>query len=233
MPANGVDLGDAMSVDEIVERLGRSVAIGRSHEWIVGQGYDDTVIGRHLTSADLDRVSTSQPVMAWHGSLHLIAVNSFALENAGLEDSTPDPPEGQYFRDDEGHLTGLLGERSALESLVVGEVESPFPHDLDSALGFLDAFVDRAHRVGITSYSDALVPPELAVAYWWYGVEKKGIRVNLMYDAKELDAIETLVSILRALSLVGYEPLSNEWLRAGKREGLPRPLVVRANRAAP
>ncbi len=214
MPANGTDLGGLQTPDEIVEALQISGSSAQPSEWIFGFGYDDTALGRHLTSADLDRVSTSQPVMAWHGSLHLFAVNSFVLRAAGVGRDAPDPPGGQYFRDEEGNLTGLLGERSALESLLVEGIESPLPHDFDSAMGILRTFVDVAHSHGITSIGDALVPPELAALYWWFGPEKNGIRVNLMWDAEELATVRPLVSVLQGFAALGIRPFSNEWLRA-------------------
>ncbi len=214
MPANGTDLGGLETPDEIVAALGLCESNGQPGEWIFGFDYDDTALGRHLTSADLDRVSTTQPVMAWHASLHLFAVNSFVLRAANVGRDTPDPPGGQYFRDEAGNPTGLLGERSALESLLVEGIESPLPHDLGSALEILGTFVDVAHSHGITSIGDALVPPELAAVYWWFGPEKNGIRVNLMWDAEQLATIRPMVALLQALEAVGIRPFSNDWLRA-------------------
>jgi predicted amidohydrolase YtcJ len=214
MPAHGIDLGAVHDADEVVDALARSESIGRPGSWIFGYGYDDTALGRHLTRDDLDRVSTDEPVVAWHGSLHLMAVNSFLLDNAGIGRDTPDPPGGQYFRDESGRPTGLLGELSAFESLFVGNVENPLPHDFTSTLEILDGFIGIAHSHGITSFGDALVTPELAFAYWWLGVEEKGIRVNLMWDAKELPSVRAIVRALRLTAALGIRPLSNEWLRA-------------------
>jgi predicted amidohydrolase YtcJ len=214
MPANGIDLGESRTPEEVVATLRQSPSMGLPGEWIFGFGYDDTVLGRHLDRGDLDRVSTTQPVMAWHGSLHLFAVNSYLLDNAGIDANTPDPEDGQYFRDDEGGITGLLGERSALESLLVGGVGSPLPHDLASALEILEAFVDVAHRNGITSIGDALVPPELAFAYWVFDPKQHGIRVNLMWDAEALETVRPITRSLGWLSAMGLDPFSNEWLKA-------------------
>jgi hypothetical protein len=214
MPANGIDLGESGTPEEVVATLRQSPSMGLPDEWIFGFGYDDTVLGRHLDRSDLDRVSMTQPVMAWHGSLHLFVVNSYLLDNAGIDANTPDPNDGQYFRDDDGGITGLLGERSALESLLVGGVESPLPHDLESALEILEAFLDEAHRNGITSIGDGLVPPDLAFAYWLFDPEERGIRVNLMWDAEALETVRPVTRILKWLSTLGLHPLSNEWLRA-------------------
>lgn len=79
--------------------------------FLIGFGYDDTTLAdqRHLTRADLDTVSTDRPVIAIHISGHMVAVNSVALERAGITKDSPDPPGGEIQRDSEtGEPTGLL-----------------------------------------------------------------------------------------------------------------------------
>lgn len=78
---------------DIVDKLG----------WIVGFGYDDSQLieQRHPTRDDLDRVSTELPVIIIHQSGHLGAVNSKALEIAGVNTETSDP-KGGVFRRREG-----------------------------------------------------------------------------------------------------------------------------------
>lgn len=55
-------------------------------EWIIGRGYDDTLLTerRHPTRAELDTVSTTHPVWIVHTSGHLAVANSKALEIAGV-----------------------------------------------------------------------------------------------------------------------------------------------------
>ena len=69
-------------------------------EWIVGMGYDDSLLAekRHPTISDLDKVSTSHPILLIHVSGHLSAVNSKALEIAGINENTPNPPGGVIRR---------------------------------------------------------------------------------------------------------------------------------------
>jgi predicted amidohydrolase YtcJ len=65
-------------------------------EWIVGMGYDDSLIteGRHPDRDDLDAVSTNHPIMLVHVSGHLIATNSRGLARAGLSAESPNPAGG-------------------------------------------------------------------------------------------------------------------------------------------
>lgn len=69
-------------------------------DWVIGWGYDDTGIEemRHPFKEDLDAVSTEHPIVLMHISSHLMALNSKALEIAGIDASTPDPEGGRFQR---------------------------------------------------------------------------------------------------------------------------------------
>jgi predicted amidohydrolase YtcJ len=69
-------------------------------QWLLGSGYDDTLIEekRHPTRDDLDRVSTTIPIAVTHISGHLTVVNSKALELLHMDSKTPDPPGGVIQR---------------------------------------------------------------------------------------------------------------------------------------
>ncbi|MCU0919940.1 MAG: amidohydrolase family protein, partial [Burkholderiaceae bacterium] len=60
---------------------------------IVGFGYDDSQLKerRHPTRDDLDAVSKEFPILLVHQSSHLAALNSKALEVAGLTAASKDP----------------------------------------------------------------------------------------------------------------------------------------------
>ena len=68
--------------------------------FIIGFGYDDAQLAeqRHPTSADLDLVSTDQPVIIIHQSSHLAVFNSRALEVAGYSADTANPDGGVIRR---------------------------------------------------------------------------------------------------------------------------------------
>ncbi len=72
----------------------------KKHGWIVGFGYDDSQLAekRHPNRNDLDRVSKDKPVLVIHQSGHLGAVNSKALQLAGVTAATPDPKGGVFRR---------------------------------------------------------------------------------------------------------------------------------------
>ena len=88
-----------------------------SGDWVTGMGYDDSLLSelRHPNRQDLDAVSTDHPIALVHVSGHLMAVNSRALELAGLDAATPDPAGGRLHRDDDGKTpNGVLEESAAL-----------------------------------------------------------------------------------------------------------------------
>ena len=91
----------------------------RRDGWVVGHGYDDTLLAekRHPTRDDLDRISTSRPVAIVHVSGHLAVVNTVGLDILGIDESTPDPLGGVIVRDplsaDDRRPNGVLEETAA------------------------------------------------------------------------------------------------------------------------
>jgi hypothetical protein len=112
-------VGEVRALDDVVARLREQAERTATGEWVVGIGFDDTLVAeqRHLSRADLDRVSTSQPVLAMHVSGHLASVNGAALEVLGYHRDTADPSGGRIRRDPaSGEPDGVL-EESALDPL--------------------------------------------------------------------------------------------------------------------
>ncbi|GIR83197.1 MAG: hypothetical protein CM15mP84_09450 [Cellvibrionales bacterium] len=89
---NSPPIGDIDSIAQLISRL-QAFSRDQPDGWIVGHGYDDTLMAerRHPTRDDLDRVSDDRPVAITHVSGHLAAVNSAALAALGIDESTPDP----------------------------------------------------------------------------------------------------------------------------------------------
>jgi predicted amidohydrolase YtcJ len=116
---NSPPIGDVEDIDVLVSRLAARAARSDPGDWVVGMGYDDTLLAerRHPTRADLDRVSREHPVAVWHISGHLASANGLALERLGIDRSTPDPEGGRIRRDAAtGEPDGVL-EESAVEGL--------------------------------------------------------------------------------------------------------------------
>jgi predicted amidohydrolase YtcJ len=87
---------------------------------IAGFGYDNSQLAelRHPTKEDLDAVSTEYPIVIVHQSAHICALNSKALEIAGITAATPDPAGGVIQRIADGtEPNGVLEEMAFYSAL--------------------------------------------------------------------------------------------------------------------
>jgi hypothetical protein len=113
--------GTVNTIDDIVELL-KTFAAGPDVDrtgWIFGVGYDDALLGRHPTREDLDKVSTTVPVMATHISGHFAAVNTLGLKMIGYDASTPNPEGGVIRREADGKTpNGVLEELAAIPHML-------------------------------------------------------------------------------------------------------------------
>jgi len=107
--------GNVTSIPELIDTLKLWHAKNPGAPWIVGFGYDDSLLKeqRHPTKDDLDKVSNQIPVMLVHVSAHLITCNSACLQIADITAETPDPDGGVIRRDTQGEPTGVLEEKAS------------------------------------------------------------------------------------------------------------------------
>ena len=102
------------SIEDMLTALrGRLGRLAAEHKYILGTGYDESILEehRHPTKEDLDRVSTDLPIWVVHVSRHMAVGNSMALDQAGIAAATPDPVGGVIVRRaGSREPTGLLQE---------------------------------------------------------------------------------------------------------------------------
>ncbi|MGB5413838.1 MAG: amidohydrolase family protein [Polyangiales bacterium] len=113
---NSPPIGTVQTIPQALDALKETNAARPGDGWLIGFGYDDTMLEeqRHFTRQDLDSVSTTRPILAMHISAHMAVVNSLALERFGITAETPDPPGGEIRKDpDTGEPTGLLLETAS------------------------------------------------------------------------------------------------------------------------
>jgi predicted amidohydrolase YtcJ len=122
---NSPPIGEVGDMADLVGRLSERAAQTSDGDWVVGMGYDDSLLAerRHPTRDDLDRASDTHPIAIFHVSGHLAVANSAALEKVGIDASTPDPEGGVIRRRaDTREPDGVL-EETAMEP--VGHLLSP------------------------------------------------------------------------------------------------------------
>ena len=104
-------LGKAETAEEVLD-LVRDRHRSHPQGWLMAVHYDNNRYGRHIACNELDRISKDRPILLRHASGHAGVVNSAALSEAGVHESTPDPAGGTFVRDSSGALTGLLLEHA-------------------------------------------------------------------------------------------------------------------------
>lgn len=113
-PSGLAELFDAnanvRTLAELQANLGKRARETPPGFWVVGAMFDDTKLDRPLTRKELDEVSTEHPIEVNHRGGHTSWYNSKAFELAGVTRDTPDPPDGRFFRDANGELTGRVAE---------------------------------------------------------------------------------------------------------------------------
>ncbi len=121
--------------------------------WVQAHMYDDTKFeeGRPLNRDDIDMVVRSNPVMVRHRGGHTGVVNSRAFEIAGVDDTTPDPEGGRFFRED-GRLTGKVAEHAMDVFQEVGEWPVV---DREASQRGASLMSKRMAATGLTSTTDA------------------------------------------------------------------------------
>lgn len=121
--------------------------------WILGNGYDDSQLKeqRHPTREDLDQVSTEIPVAIFHQSGHLGALNSRALELAGITADTPNP-EGGIIRRRAGSSEpdGVL-EESAFHEVLLTTVAGAAQITASDAINIVKQGAETYSRFGFTT----------------------------------------------------------------------------------
>lgn len=203
-PCGRVALGPAAAPDleALIERLRAKAIVTPPGGWVRGAGYQDTKLGRHPTREDLDRVSTGHFVYVSHSSGHVAAVNSYALEMAGIDADTPDPAGGAFDRDAEGRPTGVLRE-SAKSVVRRAAPPSPEPTADEELEGWIRCFEAFAAK-GITSVTVAGASLRTLEDYRRAQAARPLVRATLMIRERYLDELE---------AHLGEHGRGDDWLR--------------------
>jgi predicted amidohydrolase YtcJ len=146
------------------ETLAAIAAYAAAHPekaWIIGSGwYMGDFENGTPRREDLDAIMADRPAFLPNRDGHSSWVNSRALELAGIDATTPDPPDGRIERDPDGTPTGTLHEGAA--ALVERLIPSHTDTDWDEAFLAGQAYL---HRFGITAWQDAIVTPTTLAIY--------------------------------------------------------------------
>ncbi|MGQ4619081.1 amidohydrolase family protein [Nocardia sp. R7R-8] len=143
-----------------VEAWGRELD---DDEWIVGGIVGSTVMDRIITSAEyrarLDEAAGGRPVMLRDDTMHNRWVNSAVFRILGVDDTSPDPEGGQFVRDGDGRLTGVLYEMASTlgEAAFAASLDDPAARKRTA----LRAAQQTLFALGITSVQEAATMADL------------------------------------------------------------------------
>lgn len=147
------DLSEGRTREDYLATIASYSAANPDLPWIVGGGWAMPAFpGGTPTAAELDAVVADRPVYLPNRDHHGAWVNSRALEIAGLDADTPDPPDGRIERDPGGRPTGTLHEGAT--ALVSRFLPRATGEDYYAALMTGQAYL---HSLGVTAWQDAIV----------------------------------------------------------------------------
>jgi len=109
-----VNLETVRSIYDVITFMKNKVSEKVQGKWIKGANFDDAkfIEGRMPTKTDLDKISTTYPIIIRRVCLHVVCANSLALKLAGIvKGYQPEVKETVEF-DGEGEPTGIVRERS-------------------------------------------------------------------------------------------------------------------------
>jgi predicted amidohydrolase YtcJ len=196
-----------VTIQSIVDKLKARALQTPPDTWVDGYFFDDTKVKdkRALDVHDLDKVSTTQPVIVHHRGGHTSYYNSKALEMAGVTKATPDSASGTYDKFPDGELNGRVTDRARVVFDKIGKHVTYSPDELA-----------RRDREGMAHISKKFVE---------YGV------TGVCHQGGNLHALEEIRGDGRLLHRANYEAngavleamlktgmttgLGDEWIRLG------------------
>lgn len=188
-------LADAVSLDDLLDRVARAAENRPAGAWIVGGGWNeaDWPEPRMPDRKALDAVAPGHPTVLWRCDLHLAAVNSPALAAAGIDAATPDPPEGIIGRDPDGRPDGLLRE------MAVNRIKDALPSpDPDTILTVMRDGIRGLHALGITAIEDVKLmddPNAARTLSAWQGLRAADALDLRCWVSLPADALDAAISL--------------------------------------
>jgi predicted amidohydrolase YtcJ len=156
LEADGPQVRACGSVEEIVAEVRRYAEANPDQEWILGASYDGSLAPGGLFDARLlDEAVSDRPVVLRAWDYHTVWCNSKALELAGIDRDTPEPPLGEIPRREDGTPLGILREWGAVELVTA---VSP-GHSMDQRVDALRRATRKYAELGVTWVQDAWVEP--------------------------------------------------------------------------
>jgi len=151
MGRNQLELANETSLEQLLEKVNKAARTMPGGNWILGQGWNESDWSEHTMPdrSRLDAVAPNHPVALWRCDLHLVAVNSMALNLAGIGKDTRNPEDGVIEKNASGEPTGIL--RELAPNLIKAVIPEP---DSEEILAAMRDGISHLHSLGLTGIHD-------------------------------------------------------------------------------
>ena len=158
--------------------------------WVLAKNFDPSITEGHpvLERDVLDRLVPDLPLIVLESNGHVAWANSTALQRAGVDRDTPNPPAARYTRNADGELTGRLEESAAMAAFFQGipqlgstqvssKINDLLLHAASQGATLLhDCGIGVLSGTGDLELLEATIGPDSPVRY-------RGMLVSTHYDA--------------------------------------------------
>lgn len=176
-----VDLRDAQTPQEFVERIKNFAAKLPKGRWILGGKWDhENWTPNDLpTAAMIDAVTPDNPVFVDRLDGHMALANSLAMKLAKVDKNTKDLPGGEIVRDANGNPSGVF--RDSVMSYINRVIPAP---SWEERLEAAQAATDHAASLGVTSVQDMSAGRDVGV---YQELLRRGTLKTRVYGCSPLD----------------------------------------------
>lgn len=204
---SSVDLRDAKTPEEFVERIRKFAAKLPRGRWILGGKWDheNWTPNSLPTAAMIDAVTPDNPVFIDRLDGHMALANSLALRMANVDKNTKDVDGGEIVRDGLGNPTGVL--KDAAMSYVTRIIPAP---SWEERLEAAQAATDHAASLGVTSVQDVSAGTDIGV---YQELLRRGSLKTRVYGCSPL------ADYKRWERTGARAAFGNDWLRVGCLKG--------------
>ncbi|RNA70358.1 amidohydrolase [Alteribacter keqinensis] len=178
-----IDLSEITSVETLMHVLKKRAEELNKGEWLIAEGFNENLFTPAVVPhrSELDEITSEHPIVLTRVCRHAMLVNSYVLELAGINASTPDPPGGLIVKDTEGLPSGYLHDQ-AQEYVrdVMPDIDGDYLHSAltDSLNDLWSKGFTGAHTEDLNYYGD----PDLTLQTFLNVIdgEKQKFRASLL-----------------------------------------------------
>ncbi|MEM7147928.1 MAG: amidohydrolase [Verrucomicrobiota bacterium] len=195
--SSGLILSTEDSLEEVLEKVREYAEANPDLPTIFGASYLSTLFGPEGPKKEvLDELIPDRAVFLMDHTLHSVWVNSKAYEVAGITKDTPNPPGGEYIKNEDGELSGAI--RGVPAHLPVLEANNAI--SVEGLMNVLPLVLEGLSEFGFTTAIDMGMPFAAEAAYDAFvaldNADELPIRLSVTYyvntPALAEDAVEKL-----------------------------------------